>query len=1080
MNFIIESGPLKGQTIGPTTAEPIGTQPTLTLGPEYEAPEETTALREAGRGIVRAGLRLARGITGTLASAATGYALLGGGRAAGRLMVAEDALSRHFEKKMVDWRADPQTGAQRIASFVGEMLPTLGAYVAAAIVHPVVGIGLAAATEGQDAYDNAVRRGASDAEAQRERLIVGAVNATLSSINVGKLLKFGPNTSKAMGILRQACDKGVRSEIVKAGGKLTSQVLKNGLAIGFNAAAQEGVTIAVPGLHRGDLPRDEEGQIAWGDILDRLGTGFIGGMAIGTALGGLSVAARLRKGEGIIQPFNPAGKYADLYQAKIQELTKKYTRKPRVWIEETARREAVKAQLGPTAQVISKRWGQAASDRVYDLIASYGGVPDNPDIQPLWIDTITDALTKAKRWETRLARWAAVGKPIHAMYGMDWFASAKRAIDNLSMRSGQDISSIWDDIDVKRMAALQDAEKLYQRFEDVVLRTGVSKADLVKVSQALFTGKRADLDSPKLLEVYDTVNGLLQDEMAWRVRKIQFERMREGQYTPPGTDPKTGKPWDTRAIVAQGITVRRLGERAFNGWLKRQQWGTRQAYWMSDSIQHVGEIHIGGLTPVRGKPVVRKGAKPSSIEARKYADQIKRGDPAVNLLNHIKRTVLASEIYRPITRLRQAVNRIPNLSGRDTELFEDIIDNMLDRAVERHMLLDLNSKMANSFWKTYFTVRGPIFGALNWMQGVLFGPILGRKAALAWPKTLAKYLADPTWRARYAKDVAALPTGGQSGLSAEMRMQLSSKMRLDVLSRSRLGRQLLRWHRAWMDFWAKTDSTARRFTYLVSHAQAWDAVQRFKAGQVRQAITDLNLGVFSPMARLKMLTMLDRGQLEDFVRYYAKVRTDATNFRYERYQRSAIEQKPLASMILGVITYPRGMAELVMYHGALPMVQGIRRRDVDLFVSGLGVTVSYVVANEIQDMMETEILGRRTTPGVMPGIPTLLSPPLGQIVKMATDINVYLVTRAPGKTTKQIIDDIATIGERRLEVFFPALSVTNNLWEAMGDKRNFNAITELRKRIYGTKSAAKKQERTMWESLLHAIGGAFEKPERRD
>jgi len=146
--------------------------------------------------------------------------------------------------------------------------------------------GVAFAVEGDSAYEHAKATGATEAQAQAERVIVGSINAYLESLQIRRLIGF----HKAGKFSIQGFTRNIRNKAWNMiGGDIrnfTGEILKLALEEGLQEAAQEGVSIGIPAALRGDYPKLEDGSPDYKAILTQIGEAGLGGAFAGTILGG--------------------------------------------------------------------------------------------------------------------------------------------------------------------------------------------------------------------------------------------------------------------------------------------------------------------------------------------------------------------------------------------------------------------------------------------------------------------------------------------------------------------------------------------------------------------------------------------------------------------------------------------------------------------------------------------------------------------------------------------------------------------------------------------------------------------------
>jgi len=197
-------------------------------------------------------------------------------------------------------------------NILGQALPYMGSALvgahvagAAGAAAGLKGVGLKIATgagaatigfsvEGQDAYDTAIRAGATKAEANKDRVIVGSINAIIEAVQIGQLMKFqaaGKHSIK--NLIRMAKRKVSKKLIGKELAGFTGDVVKHGINEALEEMGQEVTSLAVPGLLRGVWKETPEGKPDWVGMAEQVAmAGAAGGFA-GVVLGGAGAAVGL-------------------------------------------------------------------------------------------------------------------------------------------------------------------------------------------------------------------------------------------------------------------------------------------------------------------------------------------------------------------------------------------------------------------------------------------------------------------------------------------------------------------------------------------------------------------------------------------------------------------------------------------------------------------------------------------------------------------------------------------------------------------------------------------------------------------
>lgn len=318
--------------------ESIGFSPTGAPTAPGMSEEESGFFGEMGKGLVRGFLNVGSGLVGTAEWIVPG-------QQESWIKAKENiqSASSRFPFEDNSWEgwagrvigeAFPYMGTALVAGYAGAGIAggiagagtagltgqaaALGGGLAAKA--PMVGALIGSATvgfavEGQQAYDNAITHGSSENEANAERLIVGTINAAIEATQIGRLMKF----HKTGALSLREFIRNVRNKAWDLIGgdakKFTGQVLRTALEEGLEESLQEGVSISIPGFIRGDYPKNEDGTIAWGAVLQRIGEAGLGGGFAGGVLGGAGALVGAAPEIG-----RPSNSELDVAINKIQKL----------------------------------------------------------------------------------------------------------------------------------------------------------------------------------------------------------------------------------------------------------------------------------------------------------------------------------------------------------------------------------------------------------------------------------------------------------------------------------------------------------------------------------------------------------------------------------------------------------------------------------------------------------------------------------------------------------------------------------------------------------------------------------------
>lgn len=227
--------------------------------------------------LVQGTLNVAAGIGGTIEKGAElvdkpGISYIG--RKAGEVAAMARASMERPEI------AQGQKGGAKefIAQSVGQALPYMASSVAATILtgNPLAAFGVAGAVEGDNAYRDAIKTGATEEQANMERLIVGTINGAIEMLQVGTLFK---GTKKAVQPIIKDATKKTLKKIAKIAGKVSVEMVKVAIQEGLEESLQEIVSMTAPVIHGQPVPTLNQ-------YFKQAGKAGLGGAVAGVILGG--------------------------------------------------------------------------------------------------------------------------------------------------------------------------------------------------------------------------------------------------------------------------------------------------------------------------------------------------------------------------------------------------------------------------------------------------------------------------------------------------------------------------------------------------------------------------------------------------------------------------------------------------------------------------------------------------------------------------------------------------------------------------------------------------------------------------
>jgi hypothetical protein len=253
---------------------------TLETEPYFPTKDNVGFFEVFGRGLVRGFLNVGKGIVGTVEE---GLELLPGIDEENYLTKVRSNIET-VDKKLA---VIPDSTLEWGANILGQALPYMGSALIGGMYVKGGAAAIAFAVEGQDAYDAAKARGASENEANIERGIVGTLNAAIESWQIGRIMGLGKEGKMTMKAFKELAKQKAYTKMLQEGGRFTGKLLLNSVEEAVEEAVQEGVSITAPYLMEGReaLPLREDGTVDTGAILRRVGEAGLAGAVISPFLG---------------------------------------------------------------------------------------------------------------------------------------------------------------------------------------------------------------------------------------------------------------------------------------------------------------------------------------------------------------------------------------------------------------------------------------------------------------------------------------------------------------------------------------------------------------------------------------------------------------------------------------------------------------------------------------------------------------------------------------------------------------------------------------------------------------------------
>jgi len=298
----------------------------------------STKKGETEKGLVSGSLNVASGAYGTAAFAQRAglespwgfYGNYLRNRPAIRKMVEKSAAKQDAKAQEL-WEAaripelayDPESGFSGFVGYtVGQTLPFMTAATGAGLIAgPAASFLVGASVEGDNAYREAIANGATEEQANAERVIVGTINGAIEMMQAGKAIDFAKGKSD---IVAKMATRIAKNKVVQnPGTRLTADWLATVAQESLEEAAQEAVQMGAAKIGHAQ-------EFKPGEVKERIGQAALGGAIGGGVLaGGGRIAGKAYQAvkEDLLEPID----YAELEgEERPEEMTGWFVPEPRI------------------------------------------------------------------------------------------------------------------------------------------------------------------------------------------------------------------------------------------------------------------------------------------------------------------------------------------------------------------------------------------------------------------------------------------------------------------------------------------------------------------------------------------------------------------------------------------------------------------------------------------------------------------------------------------------------------------------------------------------------------------------------
>jgi len=262
----------------------------------YFPEHNDSTLEIFGKGLVKSFLNLGAGAVGTAEELSELTPWVG----------EENYLTKvreNIRAEEENWATTPEGAVEWTANVVAQALPYMGAALTGHAAAGAIGsMAVAASVEGQEAYDNAKKRGASETEANTSRAVVGGINALIEAVQMGRLLKVANKGTHSLTQFRKLASQKAWNKLTKEGVDFGKDLLLNSVEEAAEEFIQEGVSLTAPYFIEGSENFDNRTlfQHLWANK-EQLGAAALGGAVVSPFLGVARAAIPAAANPGVAQ-----------------------------------------------------------------------------------------------------------------------------------------------------------------------------------------------------------------------------------------------------------------------------------------------------------------------------------------------------------------------------------------------------------------------------------------------------------------------------------------------------------------------------------------------------------------------------------------------------------------------------------------------------------------------------------------------------------------------------------------------------------------------------------------------------------
>ncbi len=767
----------------------------------------------------------------------------------------------------------------------------------------------------------------------------------------------------------------------------------------------------------------------------------------------------------------------------------------------------------------------AGSDEVLNNTMLYskrlGGAPSNVAIpnldirQNMYAKDLENAADVRRRFTRRITAKEARGKEVNAV---NVWSSSRYAIGQAEVKSGVPLRRLFSNIVA---SGVEMTNQNAAAIEAAIKKAGISRigspttfeegkqiADWLfeedeVVKQQLWSGMSEDVKA-----LTASYQGLLQDRSARLVRHARFvkwdraarvaqEKLNQAQITGKKLSKKAlekimepvrkAKPINAPAIaLTEGRAAKEIGQ--LEDWLETQTWGTRKAYFMSEmELKELTELYPTGAIPEelqQAETVL--GAQPEKIlpetMTREGGAKIaKGGSVTAAIAHHMNRVGIFATTHDDLAKFWEAFAST-NPSIDDISSIRALINTVLGFHHAASAPVKIVREATKWFWRPYFLSpkRSIWFSARNLHQNVAYG------LSQTTLKEVAKSAVDFTTGqlSPWMKEDYNKYWSSRISQRKQMQHQFILQKQGDIIST--FGNKAV----AIIDLLGSapiySDEVNRLLAWPTLHQTAYRNLEKFAKEKMsaKKLWNNLDIDTLHLSQRLELHRLLDEGNVRQFAANWAEYKTENIHFRYETSLRSVAEQTPGGKAWIGLMTFPRGTAEIMYQNGIKPFVQGFNSGNYRQSYKGLKTIMMSIFGSRAARWLLYGLTGR-TAYGVFDTIfrYTPVAPGAARVQQMFDDVSgILYMAEEHDRSLPDTADAIMGAVSYQLELFIPFCDVALDHYETTNDVYGVRLYSLLKKKALQqykdeTGKVFRSADRDYHEKIQHMFWGGAERGE---